>query len=167
MGSGPMKYLIAGIEHQTDKGFGINAEAFKKSADFLVESEEFTTDFIPQKHMPIFFLYRHSIELFLKSMIVILHSELSLPYPNSKPQILTEEGKWRDLDNCHWIDALYWYWAKILTEQKEKLELEAPKGSWMVHPDLAENIKLIASYDKDSTFFRYPFTKRDPSLDQK
>ncbi|GAA0322726.1 hypothetical protein GCM10008967_11540 [Bacillus carboniphilus] len=36
-----------------------------------------------------------------------------------------------------------------------------------MHPELEENIKVIASYDKDSTFFRYPFTKRDPSLDQK
>jgi len=117
--------------------------------------------------MPIFFLYRHSIELFLKSMIVIFHSELALPYPNNKPQILTEEGKWRDLDNCHWIDALYWYWARILIEHKVKLEEEAPNGSWILHPDLEENIKVIAKYDKDSTFFRYPFTKRNPSLDQK
>ncbi|MFP3919937.1 hypothetical protein U5N28_19205 [Lysinibacillus telephonicus] len=160
-----MKYLMSGIDHQTDRGFGINAEAFKKSADFLIESEEFTSDFIPQKHMPIFFLYRHSIELFFKSLIVIFHSELALPYPNNKPQILTEEGKWRDLDNCHWIDSLYWYWSKILTDKKDKLDEEAPKGSWMIHPDLEENIKLIASYDKDSTFFRYPFTKRNPILD--
>lgn len=37
-----MKYLMSGIEHQSDKGFGISAEAFKKSADFLIESDEFT-----------------------------------------------------------------------------------------------------------------------------
>lgn len=160
-----MKYKIAGLEHQTDKGFGINAEAFKKSADFLFESEKFMNEFIPQKHMPIFFLYRHSIELFFKSMIVIFHSELSIPYPNKKPQILTENGKWRDLDDTHWVDALYWYWSKILIENKDKLERQAPKGNWVL-PDLEEKIKIIANYDKDSTFFRYPFSKRNPKLDQ-
>lgn len=161
-----MKYLLSGIEHQIDKGFGVNADAFRKSADFLYNSEEFINNFIPQKHMPIFFLYRHSIELFLKSMIVTLHNELALPYPDKKLQILTQENKWRDLDNCHWIDALYWYWAKLIIDHKTTLDKLAPNGSWMLHPDLKTNIETIAKYDKDSTFFRYPFTKNKPSLDK-
>jgi len=50
-----MKYLMVGIEHQTDKGFGINAEAFKKSADFLLESEVFITDFFHKNICQSFF----------------------------------------------------------------------------------------------------------------
>jgi hypothetical protein len=158
-----MKYLMTGLEDQLDKGFGINADAFKKAGDQLYSSENFNNQFIPQKHMPIFYLYRHSIELYLKSMIFLIHLELKIPYGegSNKPQIYTSEGKWRDLDNCHWVDALYWYWTQLIIDQSEKLQTHAPKGDWRIQPDLKKLVDMITNYDKDSTYFRYPFTKNN------
>jgi hypothetical protein len=159
-----MKYLMAGLDKQSDKGFGINADAFKKAADQLSMLKEYNEQFLPQKHMPIFYLYRHSIELYFKSIIFLFHQELNIPYGNNsnKSQILMQNGKWRDLDNCHWIDALYWYWAKIIVDKSDELKVSAPEGDWRVHPDLKRLISNIIKYDKDSTYFRYPFSKNDP-----
>ncbi|WP_342432597.1 hypothetical protein [Neobacillus sp. FSL H8-0543] len=158
-----MKYLMTGIDQQLDKGFGINAFAFNRAADQLYNSKEYNDSFNPQKHMPVFYLYRHTIELYFKSMIFLIHLELAIPYgkDSKKPQLHTEDGKWRDLDNCHWIDALYWYWAKLILDYSEKLNVVASKGDWRVHPDLKNMIDMIAKYDRDSTYFRYPFTKNN------
>lgn len=157
-----LKYLITGIEHQLDNGFGINADAFNSAANFLYESKEYNEHFIPQKHMPVFYLYRHSIELYLKSMILLLHLELKIPYEENsdKPKILTQDGKWRDLDNCHWIDSLFWYWSKLIEENSDKLKVIAPKGGWVIPPNLNNLINKISEYDKDSTYFRYPVSKK-------
>ncbi|MFE4525429.1 hypothetical protein ACFRCQ_25520 [Cytobacillus firmus] len=163
-----MKYLMTGIEHQLDRGFGINADAFRRAADQLNDLDEYNQQFSPQKHMPVFYLYRHSIELYFKSMIFLFHLELNLPYSegSEKPQIYSSEGKWRDMDNCHWVDALYWYWSKLIRDNKESLSRVAPEGDWRVHPDLKGFIDKIVKYDRDSTFFRYPYSKNQQNKDE-
>jgi hypothetical protein len=158
-----MKYLMMGFEGQLDKGFGINAEAFRSAGDHLFVNEEYNNQFSPQKHMPVFYLYRHSIELYFKSMIYLFHLELSLPYgenSNGKAQIQMENRKWRDMDNCHYIDALFWYWSKLIVDNTDELRNRAPEGDWRVHPDLSDLVDSIVKYDKDSTYFRYPFVKK-------
>lgn len=162
-----MKYMLSGIDQQSDKGFGINAEAYKKAADQLYNSEEYINTFNPQKHMPIFYLYRHSIELYFKSMIYIFQIELNLLNKNNlnKPNIQTKNGEKRSLHNCHWLDELFWYWAKLMIDHNENLKHLAPKADWRVHPDLDELIVEISKYDKDSTYFRYPFERKQNNKD--
>lgn len=160
-----MKYMMTGIDGQEDKGFGITADAFLKAGDVLFESEIYNKGFNPQKHMPIFYMYRHSIELYFKSMITIFHTELELGGKKSKIEIKTIDGKSKELGTCHWVDALFWYWSKIINDNKEKLINIAPNGSWeTIHPDLEGLIETVSIYDKDSTFFRYPFSKGDRKI---
>ncbi len=115
------------------------------------------------------FLYRHSIELYLKSLIIIFHKKLKVPYGSESfdsktPKILTN-GKWKELYTCHWIEQLYTYWLnELLLKHAVILKSQAPQGDWNEVESFLEFFRLIAGYDRDSSFFRYPITK-NKSLD--
>ena len=165
-----MQYSLTGIDTHLDFGFGITGESYYHSAEFLFDNKEQIKTF-QQVEMPMTFLYRHSIELFLKSLIVIFHKRLKLPYDtesfdSNNPKILTG-GKWKDLYTCHWIDELYSYWLnELLLKHKTELEQIAPKGEWQEETKISNFFPLIAGYDRDSSFFRYPITKNS-TLDTK
>ncbi|MDO9512069.1 MAG: hypothetical protein Q7J34_09940 [Bacteroidales bacterium] len=158
-----MQYSLTGIDTHLDLGFGITGEAYYHSAEQLFDNKKQIKTF-QQVEMPMNFLYRHSIELFLKSLIMIFHKRLKLPYDNEpfdtvKPKILIG-GKWKDLYNCHWIDELYNYWLnELLLKHKEDLDKLAPKGDWQEETTITKFFPLITGYDRDSSFFRYPVTK--------
>lgn len=158
-----MQYLLTGLDTHLDFGFGITGDAYYHSAEHLFENRK-QVKILQQVEMPMNFLYRHSIELFLKSLIIIFHKQLELPYGNEpfdseKPKVLIS-GTWRNLYNCHWIDELYNYWLnELLLKHKSQLEKIAPKGDWQEESTITELFPFIATYDRDSSFFRYPVTK--------
>lgn len=165
-----MKYLLTGIETHPDFGFGITADAYRVSADCLLLNKDKILAF-QQKEMPVSFLYRHSIELYLKSMIIIMHQSLKLPFgdkpsDSDEPMILVN-GKWQDLFSCHKIDELYSYWVDHLLNKNANILKEiAPKGDWREYKVVSDLIPLIVKYDRDSSFFRYPVTKKTKQLDK-
>lgn len=165
-----MQYQLTGIETHLDFGFGITGEAYYNSAEYLYDNKE-SIKTVQQVEMPTNYLYRHSIELFLKSLIIIFHKRLKLPYDDEpfdtiKPKIYIG-GVWKDLYNCHWIDELYNYWLnELLLKHKTDLDKLAPKGDWQEEATISKLFPLIAGYDKDSSFFRYPITKNS-TLDHK
>lgn len=158
-----MQYALTGIETHLDFGFGITGEAYYHSAEYLNDNKTSVKTF-QQVEMPINFLYRHSIELFLKALIIIFHKRLKIPYgvepfDSKKPMIFTE-GKWKELYTCHWIDELYNYWLnELLLKHISELKELAPEGDWQEEKSISQFFSLISSYDRDSSFFRYPVTK--------
>jgi len=158
-----MQYQLSGIDTHLDFGFGITGEAYYNSAEHLYDNKE-NIKTVQQVEMPTNYLYRHSIELFLKSLIIIFHKRLQLPYDSEpfdtkRPKILTG-GVWKDLYTCHWIDELYNYWLnELLLKHQSDLKMEAPKGDWQEETTISQFFPLIAGYDRDSSFFRYPVTK--------
>lgn len=166
-----MQYLLTGIEDHPDKGFGITADAYYQSAEHLRLNPFETYNSTPQAEMPQSFLYRHSIELYLKSLIIIFHRQLKLNYgttnfASDEPEIL-DNGTWRKLYTCHYIDVLFDYWLNSLyLPNREKLEKEYPPGDWILCDEIAKLFPIICKYDKDSSYFRYPVTKNS-SLDSK
>lgn len=163
-----MEYWLTSLGDHLDFGFGITAETYYNSAKYMDEGRHKIQAF-QLIEMPINFLYRHSIELALKSLIIIFHKKLSIPYENdscesTKPKILSQ-GKWRPLYSCHWIDELYRYWKdELLLKNITRLESLANKGDWKEYEDITKAIPIIAKYDKQSSFFRYPVTE-NPNLD--
>ena len=159
-----MQYLMTGIELHPDEGFGITADAYYKSAEHLMINHFEYYDSTQQAEMPQNFLFRHSIELHLKSLIIIFHCKLEInygtvPYDSDEPEVFTD-GKWRKLYNCHFIDKLYDYWLnKLLIPNGELLSKVAPKGDWQQTETITELFPIICKYDKDSSYFRYPITK--------
>ena len=158
-----MQYTLTGIETHLDFGFGITGEAYYHSAEYLNENKTSVETF-QQVEMPINFLYRHSIKLFLKSLIIIFHKRLKQPYDvesfdSKKPRIFTH-GKWKELYTCHWIDELYNYWLnELFLKHLSKLKELAPEGDWQEEKSISQFFSLISKYDRDSSFFRYPVAK--------
>lgn len=164
-----MNYLLTGIDLHPDKGFGITADSYYKSAEHLFSNHFKEYDFTQQAEMPQNFLYRHSIELYLKSLIIIFHRKLKLGYGTNSfdsddPEVLID-GKWKKLYSCHYIDKLYEYWLNhLLLPNIVILNEKAPKGDWVETENITNLFGLISKYDQDSSYFRYPITKNS-SLD--
>ena len=162
---------MTGIELHPDNGFGITADAYYKSAEHLMNNHFEHYNITQQAEMPQNFLFRHSIELYLKSLIIIFHKKLEIdygnvPYDSDEPEIFTE-GKWRILYSCHFIDTLYEYWLnKLLIPNIEKLKEVAPKGDWKEYKKITDLFPIVCKFDRDSSYFRYPITKNN-SLDNK
>jgi hypothetical protein len=74
-----MQYLLTPLHTHVDFGFGRTGDAFKAAADKL-EAESSARSGVMHAHLPINYLRRHAVELYLKSIIVIVHTKLDLPY---------------------------------------------------------------------------------------
>ena len=105
-----------------DDGLGATGEAFKEAADRLSDSV-IGNQFL-HANIPICYLYRHAIELYLKSMIVVVHRRLHLPWAGGKdaarPQLKIGD-KLKFLDRLHSIGDLYAYLKHLVHEQKDRI----------------------------------------------
>ncbi len=92
------------LDRHFDDGHEATADAFKAAAEKLEEDEG---DKLRQlnAHLPINFLYRHAIEIYLKSAIVTVHRALRLPSGDGShekdPLVKIEGGKWQRLNRTH------------------------------------------------------------------
>lgn len=155
-----MHYMLTPIERQYDSGFGVVADAFKTAADKLAEEK-------PSKamlaHLPVNFLYRHTIELYLKSVIVILHRRLKITYGaephTAEPRVLVGK-EWLPIFRVHSLLDLYQYFRSVYDGNIANLNhLAHVNWDELAQDDLGEMVKLIEEHDPGSTLFRYPMTK--------
>lgn len=166
-----MTYLFTGINTQIDKGFGLTADAYKKSAEFLEKNDFDHFNLTQQAEMPQNFLYRHSIELYLKSLILIFHRKLKINYgdysfDSENPQIRIKQ-KWENLFNCHDIKILYEYWLDDLFHPNiNQLNEISIDYNWKYEKEIIDKINLFSEFDKDGSYFRYPIS-RNSMLDVK
>jgi hypothetical protein len=163
-----MHYLLTPLHTHVDFGFGATGNAFRTAAESL-EGGAVERRGIGNEHLPINFLRRHAIELFLKSAIVITHRRLSLPYgslpPSGEPHVLVE-GKWLPFQRVHSVKRLWTYLASLFREHKPIFDSIGPLDYWTFPPETDIWIEEIELRDPRSTFFRYP-TPRSPELDAK
>ena len=93
-----MFYMMLPLDRHFDSGFGAVADSFKDAADTLDSTRENTPTL--NDHLPISYLYRHAIELYLKSAIIIFHRKLNIPYGDTpasgEPKIL-DGAKWKPM----------------------------------------------------------------------
>lgn len=160
-----MHYLITPLHTHIDSGFGATGNAFKDAADKL-EAGSGERDSIVLAHLPINYLRRHAIELYLKSAIVIIHRRLQLPYGSEPwrgdPSAFVN-GKWMPFKTLHSVKEL-WTYVQSLFEAHRAFFDSFEKVDWTFHPELQAWIDTIEQRDPRSTFFRYPDPKR-PSGD--
>lgn len=160
-----MLYTLAPLERHSDDGFGAVGEAFKAAADKLVKADDSQRMF--WNELPVIFLLRHAIELFLKSGIIVTHRRLKLPYDteeykSKKPMLLTSAGLWKPLLRTHDILAIFWYWKKLVTENSEHLNALAELPMDLAIPgELDMWITALGAADPSSDYFRYPVTKNE------
>jgi hypothetical protein len=156
------EYLLMPLDTHFDHGFGATADAYKDAAEMLSEGERSMNG-----HLPIRFLLRHAIELYLKSGIIIFHRKLRLPYGDrdDAAPMIRRTGGWQPMQSVHSVGQLYSYWSQLFCEHADYLSKNT-KTDWSMPPELPGLIKLIDDHDPGSTLYRYPVTK-DPQKDKR
>jgi hypothetical protein len=154
-----MQYMMLPLDRHFDLGFGAVADSFKDAADTLSSSGAEAQNM--HGHLPISFLYRHAIELFFKSAIVIFHRKFNLPFGeisgNDEPRVLID-GKWKPMYNVHAVLPLYSYFCVLFANHSEYLK-ENMSTDWTFPAEFSDWIEKIEATDSSSTFFRYPVTR--------
>jgi hypothetical protein len=158
-----MYYLMMPLDQHFDLGFGAVANSFKNAGD-LVFAPEADSIFL-NHHLPASFLYRHAIELYLKSAIVIFHRKFRLPFgpsPFDGEAQVRVGGKWKQMRNVHALGELYSYFRSLFNDHATYLEANT-NTDWSFPPELDKWVSEIEAMDSSSTFFRYPMTKHRDS----
>lgn len=161
-------YSFTPLEDHYDKGFGAVADSFQDAGNAL--KAQYSRAML-NGHLPICYLFRHAIELFLKGSIIIVHKGFKIPCGSEPctgvPKIpKMKKWKWEQtpIYNIHEIDLLYKYLSKLLNENKD--DIEEIFNGWKFPDDFEEKIGRFEKIDPSSTFFRYPEDK-NPSIYQK
>lgn len=152
-----MHYLLTPPHTHIDFGFGVTGDAFKEAADKL-DSNLPERCGVLSEHLPINYLRRHAIELFLKSAIVIIHKRLKLSYGSvaytGEPHAMVK-GEWVPLYKIHSVKALWSYLSTLFREQKCFFD-SIQRVDWNFPKEVDDWIEEIEVTDPRSTFFRYP-----------
>jgi hypothetical protein len=146
-----MNVFITPPEKHFDGGLGNSASNFKDASEALKNSKNNQSG-----DLPICYLQRHSIELYLKSLIYILHKKFSIPfgenYTLDNPGILVSE-RWKPLSNTHDLSELYSYFLAVFESENVVMPTTT---DWSINSKIKTKINLISGYDPKSTYFRYP-----------
>lgn len=150
-------YITPPITH-FDRGVGFSAWQFKDSAELLLNSEN-PNDIIS----PICYLQRHAIELYLKSIIYILHKKYSIRFGEEGNSIFSldnpaflKNDDWKPLKSSHDLSDLYQYLKTLLNTCRVHGLLPEIIASWEFSDNFLSKINKINGYDPKSTYFRYP-----------
>ena len=157
--------MLMPLDQHYDDGLGAMGEAFEEAADRLVEARKGGE--VVNAHLPINFLYRHAIELFLKSMIVVIHRALALPYGSEPPEgtsFLPDNGQWKPMHREHRLTVLSGRVVELIHSNKAEFYKRC-NTDWSLLSELCDAIETINRIDPTSTFFRYT-DRRTPDSDR-
>jgi hypothetical protein len=151
------------LPEQTDGGLGYLAESYQAAADALDGSpaRPVGVSILPPRCL----LYRHAVELYLKSIVTLIHRVQKRdygPYTHTGPPYIHSGSKWERINRVHSVRSLYRYLETLLTQEAEPL-LEATGLDWSrLPPELKSWIDEIDRMDGTGTFFRYPLGVTNP-----
>lgn len=155
-----VNYYFMPLEEQPDYGYGMIGSIYYAAANDLCSSEKFREDWYLV--LPVNFLRRHCIELFLKSCIILFHKKFKLNFDNDKctgePKIKLNNGTWILLKTTHNIKDLYNYLDFLIKSNKDYLSKNTTT-IWKFNDEFEKWIDKINGYDSVSDYFRYPISK--------
>lgn len=158
----PLFYFMS-LDRQFDGGFGVIGEAFKEAGDEMAKVE--SAQRRPYAHLPISYLYRHAIELYLKSMIFTIHRAFEMPLnQDSDPPLVRSDGKWKQFDTVHNLCGLWTCLHTLMERHKGRLD-EVSVTDWTGLEQCDTWIKTIDAADPSGTLLKYP-TSRNKSADR-
>jgi len=156
------KSLMLPLDEHVDLGFGAIADEYKDAAKCLLKG-----GVNGNQHLPLIFLMRHSIELYLKSAIIFHNKVLGLCDDKSNYCVYNNrEDKLVSFEKMHDVSVLYGYLNDLMSEHREFLSLMTNED-WQMPRDIQSDISKISSLDKGSDFFRYPSKNSNKSGKQK
>jgi hypothetical protein len=147
------------LDRHPDDGFGAVGNAFEEAAGLLSKPDGAPRDDGLHAHLPVNYLYRHAIELNLKSVIVIVHRRLRLTdatgHYNPIPQIPTAKAR-RPIHNVHGLVLLFHEVKRLFTEHSALIAKVARTDWSSALCELEAWISTIDAADPGSAVFRYP-----------
>jgi hypothetical protein len=149
------------LDRHFDAGFGATADSFHDAAKALDTDEHKHGFGLNRSRLPVFYLYRHANELYLKSLLTMLYRRFCCQFPVVKrddfPSI-TVDGKAKRIFQVHSILHLYKALRTLLHDTAAQIKALG-KTDWTKVPDGVEQmVNLINDADEASTMFRYPVT---------
>jgi hypothetical protein len=149
------------LDRHFDAAFGATADSFHEAAKALDKDEHKRGFGFNSSHLPVFYLYRHANELYLKSILTMLHRRFCSHFPRVNrddfPSI-TVDGKAKRIFQVHSILNLYEALRTLLNETADQIK-SLGKTDWTNVPSgVEEMVKVINDADEASTMFRYPAT---------
>jgi hypothetical protein len=157
------------LDRQFDSGFGATADSFHDAAKALDTDEHKRGFGLNSSSLPAFYLFRHANELYLKSILTMLHrrfcSQFQCVMRDDFPSIIVD-GKPKRIFQVHSILHLYEAFRRLLDETADQIKALG-KTDWTSVPEgVGKMVILINDADEASTMFRYPVTL-DPLNDAK
>lgn len=149
-------YWLTPPYNHVDLGFGLMADSYKEAANRL-KSTTASYELCSQSSVPICFLKRHAIELYLKSLIIILRVTYNELIDDDHPDEINlfKSTKKINIFNTHQISELYDLYNKQIHPHLPQIQ-DQLNCQWTIPEALEEWIKTIDSYDRTGFYFRYP-----------
>jgi hypothetical protein len=145
------------LHRHSDGGFGAVGDAFKRAGDQL---RAIPTNDV-HEHLPINYLYRHAIEMYLKSLIVIIHNKFG---DRSNPPQILFRGKLKPLDTVHTVGGLWDRLKSLMNEHASALTVPGIT-SWKEFDDCDTWVRRIDAADPAGTLLKYA-TSGNKALDR-
>jgi hypothetical protein len=146
------------LERHFDGGFHATADAFKAAAEKLSMHDDRASRAF-HAHLSVNYLYRHAIELYLKSMVLILtrvFANSDTPLDPAKIKLHGYGSK--PLTTVHSLKTLLDEVQQLVTSNASKIS-RLTSSNWNVPSELQSWIDTIEQHDSGSTFSRYPTSK--------
>lgn len=157
------------LDRHFDSGFGATADSFHNAGKALdIEDHKYGFG-LNSSRLPVFYLYRHTNELYLKSVLTILHRRFCSTFPTVRASdfpTVDVDGKSKRIFQVHSIRHLYRQFRNMLDDNASAIA-SVSKTNWTAIPEELDGlVDLINAADESSTMFRYPVTL-DPLNDAK
>ena len=157
------------LDRQFDSGFGATASTFHDAAK-AIDTDDHRMGFgLSGSRLPVFYLYRHANELYLKSVLTIVHRRFGSNYPRVEHDdfpAINVDGKPMKIFRVHSIRALYTTFKSLLKSNATAIKKVAASNWTDIPEEMDQLVDIIDEADKASTMFRYPITM-DPANDAK
>ena len=162
-----IEHMFMPLSKHADEGFGAVGRSFQEAADYLRQNNCEAGARWMNGHLPVNYLYRHAIELYLKLMIIIAHRRLRLLSENGThepiPRVKVGNSS-KLIYNVHEIRPLFDEMKRIFVSHRDAIAKIA-KTNWSNIPkELDAWIATIDKIDPRSTVFRYP-SSQSPEVD--
>ena len=157
-----INWMLLPFDRHLDGGFGSMALSFKDSAKCLVRTEN---QFQGAEYVACFLL-RHSIELSLKSMILILHKSQAIAFPAETKSGAPKLYSGKPLYGTHSLTELYDHFARAISENWKSIKRPGWTDWSDIPSSISEGVVRADKIDPGSFGFRYPDTD-NPAGDPK
>lgn len=138
-----------------DDGFGAMARSFLDAGSAIHEMPLTIKHGVSNGYLPALFLLRHSIELHLKSICIIIARRYSGISAGEFPKLVMPDNSIRKMTSVHDLAILLDNISILEQDHSDSIKSECSNYT-SVSSLVEKEVTLIVQYDRNSTYLRYP-----------